>query len=104
MKSRHALLLFFLTFSTSGAAAPFEQGSAQAGKLLFEQKDCNSCHIAKMGGNGSAIFTRPNRIVNNPDELLARMKVCSGAVGATLSKQDEQDLGAWLNQTYYQFK
>ena len=90
--------------ATCAMAAPFPNGNTQAGKKLFDDNQCSSCHIGKVGGDGSAIFTRPNRIVHNPKEMVARMHVCSGAVGMTLTPQNEQDLGAYLNQTYYKFK
>ena len=102
MKRITALILFFA--ATSTMAAPFPDGNAQTGKKLFDDNKCNSCHIGKVGGDGSAIFTRHNRIVHNPEELVDRMHACSGAVGKTLSKQDDQNLGAYLNQTYYKFK
>jgi len=97
-----ALILSFAAASTM--AAPFPDGNAQMGKKLFDDNKCNSCHIGKVGGDGSAIFTRSNRIVHNPQEMVDRMHVCSGAVGMTLTKQKENDLGAYLNQTYYKFK
>ncbi len=102
MKRSAALILTFVT--ASAMAGPFADGNAQTGKKIFDDNKCNSCHIGKVGGDGSAIFTRPNRIVNNPQELIDRMHFCSGAVGMTLTKQKEQDLGAYLNQTYYKFK
>lgn len=88
----------------SALAQPFPNGDVQAGKKLFEDNKCNRCHIGKVGGDGSGIFTRPDRIVNNPEQMVARMHVCSGIVGMTLTPQKEQDLGAYLNQTYYKFK
>ena len=90
--------------ASAALANPFPEGNPEAGKKIFEEKQCSSCHIGKVGGDGSAIFTRPNRIVNNPQEMVERMHVCSGAVGMTLTPQIEQDLGAYLNQTYYHFK
>lgn len=102
MKRIAALILFC---AAAGALAnPFPSGDANAGKKLFVENKCDSCHIGKVGGDGSAIFTRPDRIVNNPQEMVARMHVCSGAVGMTLTEKKEQDLGAYLNQTYYKFK
>jgi cytochrome c2 len=97
------LLLFFLCAGTA-QAAPFADGSAVNGKKLFAKYECSSCHQAKMGGDGSAIFTRAERIVRNVGELIPRIKYCSGVVGANLSAQEEQDLAAHLNQTYYHFK
>lgn len=101
MKKSLAILLMLCG---TAQAAPFEKGDAQAGQKLFEQTKCNRCHIGKVGGDGSAIFTRPNRIVTNPQQMIERFHVCSGAAGINLSAQDEQNLGAYLNQKYYKFK
>ncbi|MFA6062599.1 MAG: cytochrome c [Gallionella sp.] len=84
-------------------AAPFPEGNAQTGKAIFDKYKCNSCHIEMLGGDGSAIFTRPNRKVHNADELVGRIKQCSGTVGANLTPQEEQHLGAYLNR-YYKLK
>ncbi len=86
------------------AAGPFEKGNAQTGQQLFEQDHCNRCHMAMMGGDGSAIFTRPDHKVRNPQQLVVQLGICGANAGVTLSDQDKQDLGAYLNQTYYKFK
>lgn len=97
-------MLFLLMLSASTAhATPFANGNAERGKKLFAKYDCSSCHKGKVGGDGSTIFTRPDRIVHNAAELIPRIKFCSGAVGANLTTQEEQDLAAHLNQTYYHF-
>lgn len=98
------IFLALSLFAGAVLAQPFADGDPAAGKKLFEDNNCSSCHIGKVGGDGSGIFTRPNRIVNNPEQMVARMHVCSGAVGMTLTPQKEQDLGAYLNQTYYHFQ
>ena len=78
------IAVLILSFASASVMAnPFPDGNAQVGKKLFDDNKCNSCHIGKVGGDGSAIFTRPNRIVNNPQEMVDRMHV---------------------NQTYYKFK
>src|SRR5512135_134564 len=94
----------FLAAASAAHATPFASGNAGNGKKLFTKYDCSSCHKGKVGGDGSAIFTRPDRIVSNADELIPRIKFCSGAVGANLTAPEEQDLAAYLNQTYYHFK
>jgi hypothetical protein len=97
--------LFLLGVSALAAQAdPFAGGDIQAGKRLFDQNHCNRCHMTIMGGDGSGIFTRLNRKVNSPAQLVSQMYVCSGNVGITLSPQDEKDLGTYLNQNYYHFK
>jgi cytochrome c553 len=97
---------FFLLFLAAGAAqaTPFAGGSAENGKKLFTSYECSSCHKAKMGGDGSAIFSRPNHTVRAVSDLIPQIKFCSGAVGAQLTAQEEQDLAAYLNQRYYQLK
>ena len=94
----------FLLLCSTAQAIPFAEGDVKAGKKLFDQYKCNSCHIGKMGGDGSAIFTRPNHKVTSPEKMIAQIKVCSGNVGANLSPQEEQNLAAYLNQKYYKFK
>ena len=101
MKFIIALLL--LLSAATASANPFPNGNAQTGKAIFDQYKCNSCHAAMLGGDGSAIFTRANRKVHSSGELLEQIRLCSGNVGANLTPQDEQNLGAYLNR-YYNLK
>ena len=98
------LTLLLLSIATVAQANPFPDGNAAAGKKLFDQNNCNRCHNAKMGGDGNRIFTRINRIVNNPQQLVARLHVCGGAAKLDMTHKHEQDLGAYLNQNFYHFK
>ncbi len=93
-----------LCSATCAQATPFPDGDPQTGKKLFDQYKCNSCHIDKMGGDGSAIFTRPDHKVTSPQVMIERMIMCSGSIGKTLTKQEQQHLGAYLNQNYYKLK
>lgn len=97
-------VLFLLCASAAAHAAPFAKGDAEAGKKFFAQNQCNRCHDGIMGGDGNAIFTRPNRKVKTPQQLVDQMHVCTGNIGITLTTQDEQNLGAYLNLNYYHFK
>lgn len=97
--------LFLLTFLSLGAhAAPFAAGDADRGGKLFTKYECSSCHEARVGGDGSAIFTRADRTVRSADDLIVQMERCSGAIGKQLTAQEKQDLAAWLNHRYYHFK
>ena len=98
------ILMLALLLCGGAQAMPFSSGDAAAGKRLFDRNHCNSCHDGMMHGDGNAIFTRPTHKVKNVEQLVDQMHVCSGNVGITLSAQDEQDLGAWLNQSFYHFK
>jgi cytochrome c2 len=97
------ITLILLCAATATSANPFPNGNAQTGQQLFEQYKCNRCHAAMMGGDGNAIFTRADRKVHNAAELVTQMEACSGAIGASLTPQDKQHLGAYLNQ-YYNLK
>ncbi|MDD2914532.1 MAG: cytochrome c [Gallionella sp.] len=95
--------LMMLCATTVTLANPFPDGNAQTGQKLFEQYKCNRCHAAMLGGDGSAIFTRADRKVHNATELVEQMEACSGNIGANLTPQDKQHLGAYLNR-YYNLK
>lgn len=104
MKKILALLLLLLCATASVQAAPFADGDPAVGKKIFEQNKCNRCHVSMVGGDGSGIFTRPDRKVTSPQKLIQQIRVCTGNVGISLTPQDEQNLGAYLNQNYYNFK
>jgi len=96
-------VLILLCAATAASAKPFPNGNAQSGQKLFEQHKCNRCHAAMLGGDGSAMFTRADRKVRTAAELVEQIRFCSGNVGANLTAQDEQHLGAYLNR-YYNLK
>jgi cytochrome c553 len=100
---KKALFLILLA-ATAAQAEPFAKGDAANGQKLIAKYDCNSCHKGKMGGDGTTIYTRANRVVTSADILIDRMEQCSGAIGKQLSEQEKQDLAAYLNKTYYHFK
>lgn len=94
-------LVILLLMSSVAQAAPFATGNFEAGKNLFDQSHCNRCHVQMVGGDGSEIFTRANHKVRSASQLLKQINVCGGNAGVNLSAQDEQNLGAYLNQRYY---
>ena len=92
-----------LSAATTASANPFPDGNAQAGQKLFEKYDCNRCHNSIMGGDGNKIFTRFDRKRNSPAGLIEQIDMCSGNVNAHFSKQETQNLAAYLN-IFYKFK
>lgn len=101
---RTLLTLALLSIATAASANPFPKGNADTGKKLFDQYKCNSCHDTIMGGDGNAIFTRPDRKVDSPEKMDGQMRMCSGAIRKELTAQEKQDLSAYLNREYYHFK
>ncbi|BBJ24527.1 c-type cytochrome [Candidatus Nitrotoga sp. AM1P] len=94
----------FLLLCGTAQAESFADGQPEAGKKLFDKYQCNRCHNGKMGGDGNAIFTRPNRKVTDPQQLTAQINVCTRNVGANFSTQEKLDLAAYLNKHFYKFK
>ncbi len=104
MKWLPLTLLLTLPFLGTAHAEPFAKGNTEAGKKFFTQNQCNSCHDQMTNGNGNAIFTRLDRKVRTPEQLLAQLGRCTSGGGIAMSDKDEQDLAAYLNRTYYHFK
>lgn len=101
MKLVAALIL--LCIAAGASANPFPDGNAKNGQKIFDEHKCNSCHDSIMGGDGNKIFTRFDRKRNTPAGLIEQIGMCSGNVNAHFSKQETQDLAAYLN-IFYKFK
>jgi cytochrome c2 len=98
------VLITAMTLVGAAFAAPFPKGDPRAGKTLFDNAKCDACHASMMGGDGSRLFTRPERKVNSPDALLKQVKFCATQVGAQWFPDGEEHVAAYLNQQYYKFK
>lgn len=100
---RHLLLLSALFVAVAAQAAPFDKGDAAKGKAIAD-KQCVSCHVSLFKGDGSGVYTRADRKVKTSSQLAARISGCNANTGAGLFPEDETDVGAYLNKTYYKFK
>lgn len=78
-------------------------GDPKLGKPLHD-KQCVSCHVKLLGGDGSAMYTRKPRLVNNLVALEQRVAVCSAQTNAGWFPEDEANVAAYLNRAYYKFK
>ena len=85
------------------AADPFPDADPKAGPALLA-KSCNACHVSLQGGDGSGIYTRPDRKISNARELFARVRICNTNVGAGWFEDEEKNVAAYLNQRYYHFQ
>jgi len=95
-------LLLMLLFSGLALAQPFSEGNAQIGKAMVE-KHCIECHTRRFGGDGSKIYTRENRIVNSSKGLIAQIRNCNTMLGMKWFEDEELNVAAFLNQSYYHF-
>ncbi|MBL8523226.1 MAG: hypothetical protein JNN20_06035 [Betaproteobacteria bacterium] len=91
---------------TSAAAhgAKVEQAILDSGKKLIADSKCEACHVKKVGGDGSAIYTRTDRRVTAKSKLLPQVERCSSELNLGLFPDDEAAIAAYLNATHYKFK
>ena len=101
MKSIAVLIALFAV--TAVHAEPFAGGDARKGKALVD-KQCVACHVSMFGGDGSGIYTRADRKVKTAAQLAARISGCNANTGAGWFPEDELNVGAYLNNTYYHLK
>lgn len=101
-----ALLLVLLGTSHAYAdqySALYPGGDPIAGKALL-QKNCIQCHASSFGGDGSAIYTRENRLVKTSKGLKAQVRNCNTMLGLKWFEDEELNVASYLNQTYYHFE
>jgi cytochrome c len=94
MKSIVPLLLALMCAPL--CAAPFDKGDPKAGEALHN-KACLACH-------GNAVYSRADRKIKTPSQLAARISGCNANTGAGWFPDDEKNVGAYLNQSFYHFK
>jgi hypothetical protein len=85
-------------------ANPFPKADVQKGEKLVKESKCNACHVSLVGGDGTAIFTRPDRKVRSAAGLLSQVRTCNTMLGTNWFPEDEENVAAYLNQVYYKFK
>lgn len=86
------------TLPIAASAANIEAGQA------LHDKQCTSCHVSQVGGDGSAIYTRQDSIIHSLNDLRQRIGMCSSQANGTLTPAQEEDVAAYLNQRFYKFK
>jgi hypothetical protein len=100
-----ALLVFMSTHLAHADqySAIYPGGDPAIGKTLL-QKNCINCHASSFGGDGSAIYTRENRLVKTSRGLKAQVRNCNTMIGLKWFEDEELHVASYLNQTYYHFE
>ena len=75
-----------------------------AGRKLAAAAKCAKCHSEKVGGDGSRMYTRPDRKVKTPGQLLTQVGVCNTQLNTGWFPEDEEHVAAFLDRDYYKFK
>lgn len=101
--SRLLLPFSLMLFSITAGAEPFTEGDFNIGKSMVE-KQCIACHSERFGGDGSAIYTRENRLVKSSRGLLAQIRNCNTMLDLKWFEDEELHVANYLNKTYYKFE
>lgn len=106
---RLAALALAATFLAAAAAPqaqstpkPYASGDAAAGRTMV-QKDCIACHARRFDGDATRIYTRPDRKVRTPAQLLAQVQVCNTELSLFYFPDDEASVAAFLDREHYRF-
>lgn len=99
LASRYLLLLAFSTASVPFAA----QAESTHGKELHNA-NCIQCHSNMFGGDGSGIYTRPNRRVRSLQGLEKQVRFCAQNLGHTWFDDEIQEVSNYLNREFYHFE
>ena len=86
------------------SAADASKAMLESGKKLVLEAKCDACHINKVGGDGSAIYSRQDRRVTIKSKLLPQVERCNSQLGLGLFPDDEAAIAAYLNSAHYKFK
>lgn len=103
MKTISALLAASLIPLAALAADPWGDADAKAGHAKHEEK-CVACHVRLYGGDGSKMYTREGRMLSTKLDVLQRTAACNAQVQAGWFPDEEAEVAAYLNQTFYKFK
>jgi len=90
MKNTFKTLIFTLVISSASFAADLDEG-----KDLY-QEDCTKCH-------DSSVFTRKDRKTNDLEALKKQVHNCVTNTGVSWFEEDEENVVAYLSETFYKF-
>jgi hypothetical protein len=71
-------------------------------KLIAEGK-CASCHMSKVGGDGTSIY-RPAGRINNLGALRGMVEQCNSELNLGFFPEEVNSIAAVLNRDHYKFK
>lgn len=96
-------MLIGAALAATAFAAPFPKADTAAGEKLYTDAKCSGCHIQRVGGDGSRMYTRPDRRVKSADALIKQVRMCTTQLNTQWFPDEEEHVAAWLNQRYYRF-
>ena len=99
-------VIFFLVISAGALAqtqpAPFASGDAKTGKVMVD-RDCVACHAQKFAGDPDRMYSRPDRRIKTPAQLLSQVQACNTNLAKGYFPEEEEHIAAYLNLQFYKF-
>lgn len=95
--------LFIAIVLSTATVATAHAADIKRGQQLHDA-NCISCHASMMGGDGTSIYTRPDRRIGSLDRLRTQVTRCKDNLGMTWPEQDIEDVVSYLNASFYKFE
>jgi hypothetical protein len=83
--------------------AMFKDADLKMGAQLIAEKNCDSCHQKRVGGDGSAIY-KPQGRINSPGFLRGMVEQCNTELNLGFFPEEVTAVAAVLNRDHYKFK
>lgn len=100
-----ALLLPLAAASAAAGAEHFPGADLDNGRALHTSLRCVACHTEKTHRSEDGfIYLREERKVKSLFDLRRYVSTCNSELSLHMFPEDERDVAAFLNQTYYQLK
>ncbi len=85
-----------------GGASLFRDADLALGEQLIVEHKCQACHVKRVGGDGSSIYSPVGRI-RNAGALLAMVESCNTEMGFGMFPDEVAAVAAVLNRDHYEF-
>ncbi len=103
--TRTAAVLIAVCLAASPARAnPFPDADLANGKKINDANKCAACHLQQSGLGEAAYYQRPERKVKTLFDLRRQVSLCSSQLKLSLFPEEESDLAAYLNKSFYKFE
>lgn len=67
------------------------------------QQSCVGCHARMTGGEGEVLYQRKDRLVNDYNSLVERVRYCSTGTGSDWNEKQIEQVVRYLNSRFYCF-
>ena len=83
--------------------ALFKDADLKLGVQLIAEKNCDSCHQKRVGGDGNSIY-KPQGRINSPGFLRGMVEQCNTELNLGFFPEEVTAVAAVLNRDHYKFK